>query len=595
MKTFIAICLLALIMGCSSGSDSKGQDVTIAPTAQAVGSITATLKWGAIAKTSAKSVAAAPAGISTVRIIVSGSGISPSVQKDFAAATGSGTIGDIPAGTGRTVIAQGLDVSGIVTYQGTATNITVISGQTTDAGTITMVAGTGGTAVLGSFHGNIVLGSSTASSIMANVYAPDQSGTVYILYGTAPGFYEKQTSSSPLIAGKPVEIALQGLSADTRYYYRLYFQPSDGNDSGPTEEYLFHTARPAGSTFTFSIQGDSHPERAGQQFNSDLYRRTLLTAAADQPDFYLTIGDDFSVDQLDPLTVTAAKVTERYAIQRPYLGIIGSSAPVFLVNGNHEQAARYLLNGTPNNVAVWAQNARNSYYSQPAPDNFYTGNSEVVPYIGLLRNHFAWTWGDALFVVIDPYWASATCVDDPFYGGAKRTNLWDVTHGDAQYQWLKTTLEQSKAKFKFVFAHHVMGTGRGGIELANLYEWGGQNNNRTWGFSANRPSWSAPIHQLMAANKVSIFFQGHDHIWAHQQIDGVTYQTLSEPADPFYTLYNNDAYLSGDKLPNTGYTRVTVSPSSVKVDYVRTYLPADEGQGKKSGSVAFSYSLPPSL
>ena len=40
------------------------------------------------------------------------------------------------------------------------------------------------------------------------------------------------------------------------------------------------------------------------------------------------------------------------------------------------------------------------------------------------------------------------------------------------------------------------------------------------------------------------------------------------------------------------HTRVTVAPIGVKVDYVRTYLPSDEGPGKISGSIAFSYSLP---
>jgi hypothetical protein len=137
-----------------------------------------------------------------------------------------------------------------------------------------------------------------------------------------------------------------------------------------------------------------------------------------------------------------------------------------------------------------------------------------------------------------------------------------------------------------------MGTGRGGIELAGLYEWGGYNSKGVWGLSANRPGWASPIHQLMAANKVSIFFQGHDHIWVRQVLDGVVYQTLPEPADPFYTLYNADAFLTGDKFPNSGYTRVTVSPASVRVDYVRTWLSADERPGQINGSVAFSYSLP---
>ena len=424
------------------------------------------------------------------------------------------------------------------------------------------------------------------------MFAPAQGGTIFMAYGTASGVYTRQTAATPLQATSPVELALGGLSADTQYFYRLAFQASGQGGGSVTKEASFHTARVAGSTFTFCVQGDSHPEREKTQFDAALYTRTLLTAAADRPDFYLCMGDDFSVDTLDPLTISAAKVTERYTIQRPYLGLIGKSAPVFLVNGNHEQAARYLLNGTANNVAVWAQNARNTHYSQPTTDGFYSANPEQIPFIGLLRNHFAWTWGDALFVVIDPYWSSAICVDDPFGGGAKRTNLWEITHGDAQYQWLKSTLEQSPARYKFVFAHHVLGTGRGGIELASQFEWGGLNANGSSGFAATRPSWSAPLHQLLVANRVTIFFQGHDHIWARQQLDGVTYQTLSEPADPNYSLFNADAYLSGDRLPNTGYTRVTVSPTGVKVDYVRTYLPADEGPGKTSGATAFSYTLP---
>ena len=86
--------------------------------------------------------------------------------------------------------------------------------------------------------------------------------------------------------------------------------------------------------------------------------------------------------------------------------------------------------------------------------------------------------------------------------------------------------------------------------MAGLYEWGGDDANGSWGFST---TWSLPIHQLMAANHVTIFFQRHDHIWVRPQMDGVTYQTLSEPADPNYSWFNSDAYLSGDKFPNTGY------------------------------------------
>ena len=154
------------------------------------------------------------------------------------------------------------------------------------------------------------------------------------------------------------------------------------------------------------------------------------------------------------------------------------------------------------------------------------------------------------------------------------------------------TLEQSTAKYKFVFAHHVLGSQRGGVEVARLYEWGGLGANGQNVFAAQRPTWAAPIHQLFVQNHVTAFFQGHDHIWVHQQLDGVTYQTISEPADPNYSLFNADAYLTGEKFPNSGYTRVTVAPTGVKVEYVRMYLSADETGGRTSGSVAYTYTIP---
>ncbi|MBI3712302.1 MAG: DUF4214 domain-containing protein [Burkholderiales bacterium] len=443
----------------------------------------------------------------------------------------------------------------------------------------------------GQFNGNVVLGAPTQNSVKANIYSPDQSGTVSISYGLQSGVYPQKTASASLIAGQPLEMNIDQLQADARYYYRVNFQSSSGVGSGPVAEANFHTARSAGSEFIFTIQGDSHPERPNE-FNASLYSRSLATAAADLTDFHICLGDDFSVDSLNPGTVTQSQVVERYRIQRPYLGTIGRGAPVFLVNGNHEQSAGYLLNGSADNVAVWAQNARNAYYSQPAPDGFYTGNAVSIPFIGLPRNYYAWTWGDALFVVIDPYLPSPVPLATIFGNTPINKDSWAVTHGDVQYQWLKTTLETSKAKYRFVFAHHVMGAGRGGVEVAHLAEWGGQSKTGVNEFAAKRPSWSSPIHQLMAANKVNVFFQGHDHIWVRQQLDGVTYQTLSEPANPTYGFSEWDsAYLSGDKFPNTGYTRVTVKPAGVKVDYVRSYLPADESATRVHGATAFSYTL----
>jgi hypothetical protein len=422
---------------------------------------------------------------------------------------------------------------------------------------------------------------------------PKEDSELFFEYGTSPGSYSCQTTGVNVKAGSPSNSSIQGLMPDSHYYYRTCYKVagSSGYQCGP--EHTFYTQRLPGSTFTFGIQADSHPERDKQMFNSALYDQTMSNVVKDQPDFYITLGDDFSIDPLiEKNQLSQATVDGIYLNQRKYLGGIGSDSPIFLVNGNHEEAAQYLLDGTPHNAAVYAGTSRMQFFPQPIPDEFYSGNTEAVEFVGLPGDYYAWTWGDALFVVIDPYWHSPVAVDNVIGKNvAKKRDLGEITLGDAQYQWFKKTLEQSNASYKFVFAHHVLGTGRGGIENAGLFEWGGGNQKGTWVFDTLRPGWELPIHQLMAKNGVTIFFQGHDHLFARQELDSVTYQEVPLPADPTYSMFNADAYRSGTKLPNSGYLQVTVSSCNITVDYVKSYLLGKETASEKNGMVAYSYML----
>jgi hypothetical protein len=433
----------------------------------------------------------------------------------------------------------------------------------------------------------IILGRPTKNSIAISIY-PSGSIEGFIEYGTAENPFSDRTVVRDFQQRKPTVVELAALTTDTRYVYRLNYRTGKDEEFIQGPEYRFQTQRLPGSTFSFQLQGDSHPERNPKQNLPAMYEQTLLAVADDHPDFYLTMGDDFSVDTLKKRTPLA--VENVYLKQLPYLGLVGHSSPLFLVNGNHEQAAKYLLDGTAENVAVWAQNSRNRYFPQPAPDEFYGGNPESVEHIGLLRNYYSWTWGDALFVVIDPYWHSDVAVDNRLDAKKKNSEHWKRTLGDLQYQWLRQTLEQSESKFKFVFAHHVNGTGRGGVKIAGLYEWGGRDKKGQRAFDTQRPGWGMPIHQLMAKNDVTIFFQGHDHVFATEELDGVIYQTLPEPADPNYALYFEEAF-SGTILPNSGRVRVTVSPGQVDVEYVLTVLPADEDTRGRDNSIAHRYSI----
>lgn len=491
---------------------------------------------------------------------------------------------------------------------------------------------------------SVVLGRPTAGSICMSVLAAKNT-TAVVEYGLKAGAFDKKLDAKALKAGIPVEIEISGLNPNSRYFYRVQVNGEKAGESRTAAEGTFHTQRPPGAAFTFALQGDSHPERVGKMFHPDLYLRTLSNVRADQPDFYVTMGDDFSIDRLiQRETLTRENVESVYASQRPFLGVVGSSAPLFLVNGNHEHGERARLDGTPDNASVLAANARLKFFPLPAPDPFYTGDNEKVEHIGLLRDYYAWTWGDALFVVIDPYWHSLIEVDpmaegkgggggkkkgegkgkqqggeapesedkdgeedaadhEHFYqsleqqaeekpkGGKGKRDMWGITLGEAQYQWLVKTLTESKARFKFVFSHHVLGTGRGGIENADKYEWGGKNTKGEDEWAARRPNWELPIHKLFVKAGVTIFFQGHDHTYAKQELDGVIYQSCPNPADDTFTAFNKDAYRSGTVLPNSGHLRITVSAESVKVDYVLAFLPAHETDGRKNQALGHSYTV----
>jgi hypothetical protein len=243
--------------------------------------------------------------------------------------------------------------------------------------------------------------------------------------------------------------------------------------------------------------------------------------------------------------------------------------------------------------AVWANTMRKKYFPNPMPDGFYTGNEVKHPTLGLLEDYYAWEWGDALFIVLDPFWFSSEMKGDN----------WSRTLGEDQYRWLKSTLEGSKAKFKFVFVHHLVGgatpEGRGGSEAAPFFEWGGKNQDGTDGFKTQRPGWAMPIHQLLVQNHVSIVFHGHDHIFAKQDLDGIVYQEVPQPGNP--DRGDGDAiprtsaeygYLNGKILDSPGYVRVTVSANEATIDFVRSRLPDGETADRKNRDVAFSYRIP---
>jgi hypothetical protein len=171
--------------------------------------------------------------------------------------------------------------------------------------------------------------------------------------------------------------------------------------------------------------------------------------------------------------------------------------------------------------------------------------------------------------------------------------------GTTQYQWFAKTLAGSRARFKFVFSHHLLGgngtDARGGAAFARFFEWGGRSLDGAWAFDRQRPGWPAPIHQLLVDNKVTAWFHGHDHLFAREQLDGVIYQEVPQPSLARYDMsdpgsgYGYQGTTGVDLFPSSGHLRVTVSATEVRVEYVRSVAPADETPARKNGSIVTSY------
>jgi len=470
---------------------------------------------------------------------------------------------------------------------------------------------------------NILLARPTDHSITANVI-PDYDVEFYAEYGDESGVYTHQTSTLTGSADEVTEFMMDGLEGNTRYFYHFVYRRVGIGDWNQGEEHSFLTQRSPNSSFVFTIVSDSHLGQYGGQDPDELelYALTLANVKADHPDFHIDLGDTYAMDP-SPLGsgMTPEEAMDAYYVERPFLGEITDSIPFFQILGNHENEEGWNFDDVfadpDQSLAIVGMAARKYYVPIPVPDDFYTGNEDPLeePIGGdtYHEDYYAWEWGDALFVVLDPFHYSLTWPNDygEGYGGEGQDgeesgDRWDWSLGIDQYLWLKETLENSNAKYKFVFSHHVTGGatvyGRGGISAAPYFEWGGLNDDDTWGWDEHRPAaegWDIPVHQLMVENGVDIFFHGHDHIYAREELDGILYIEVAKPDDAGYAWqpygygYNEDLYLDADViLPNSGYMRVSVTPQNATVEYVRSYLPGDGENGVVADTIVIGPPTP---
>ena len=357
---------------------------------------------------------------------------------------------------------------------------------------------------------------------------------VYIEYGYSKSTISGKTSTLNISKGSTQNISLSNLKANSLVYYKVkYAVGASQKYSSLTQRSVKTANAEVLSSTTFAIQADPHMD---DNSSADVYESTLNQIVAASPAFLMDLGDIFMVDKLP--NKSEENIRGRFELMKGYYQKLGS-IPLKICLGNHDGELGYSSFNT--------KKYRKEYFPEQ------TGELAYYSFTGL----------DQLHVVLDPF---TYTMKNPTPAG------WEWTLGKTQYDWLVETLKNSKERHKFIYIHHLLvgdPTSRGGVEIAMKNEWGGKNNEGTFGFETNRPGWGKPIHQLLLDYKVGFVFKGHDHLYVKQELDGIIYQTVPQPSHPGNKInVNQYGYTSGKGVGGSGFLKVSTSGNQAKVDFI---------------------------
>jgi hypothetical protein len=316
------------------------------------------------------------------------------------------------------------------------------------------------------------------------------------------------------------------------------------------------TTRPPGTSFTFAMITDTHieprdPVPEGTTVIGDNYgtmEQTMLDVMpqvrAVAPDFVINLGDllDYHEFGFNAPPPDSRWSRLGYLNYRRLLGDVGANAGHFSVIGNWDGESGC---NTPDEIAR-SMSQRLLYLPGPSPTNYPEGGSGNEDY-------YAFTWGDALFIILNVMTYTPTChLLDPDPGVPD-----DWTLGATQLAWLERTLAGAKAKWRFLFIHHTVG-GAAGDPADSAYGRGGG--------QAAHVGEQATVHALMLQYGAQIFFYAHDHVFTDMVVDGIHYALPGSAGAPWkfdesmtgYTQYWTDS----------GFARVAVSSETVQVDFM---------------------------
>ena len=362
-------------------------------------------------------------------------------------------------------------------------------------------------------------------------------------------------------ASRTADIAqwiFDGLAPGLRYDYEVLAPDVGGEKTIYAGSAV--TQRQPGETFTFALITDSHIGSDLSYTNQgDPHALEAVSAevGAASPDFMVHLGDmlDFHEYGFNDPPPEGSITRQAYLNYRTLLGDTLGRTSHFATIGNWEGE-----NGcySPEEIDR-SMEQRLLYLPGPQPTSYPEGGSPNEDY-------YAFTWGDALFVVLNVMGYTPTkhlLSIDPGLPD-------DWTLGPVQLAWLSSTLANAKSKWRFLLIHHPVG-GKAGDDSNSAYGRGGG--------QAAYVGEQATIHQLMLLYGAQIFFYGHDHVFTDMTVDGIHYSDAGNAG----AVWMFDKSITGytQSWLTYGWTKVTVSPATVNVQFI-----------DKAGDLLYEYALP---
>jgi hypothetical protein len=387
------------------------------------------------------------------------------------------------------------------------------------------------------FSLSVVMASGAPGAVRAAVRPVRSSG----------GWMDQGTSEYP--TNDVLEWTFHSLSPGTTYEYRVAVV--DGSREHELATGRATTQRPPGQPFTFSLLTDTHiPPRTYVPLGLDTEntQESVMLAVAqemagDNADFMVNLGDmlDFHMFGFNEPPPDASWTRFAYLNYRRLFAETLAITPHFNVIGNWDGE-----NGCNGETAIErSRSQRLLYMPGPRPDTYPEGGNANEDY-------YAFTWGDALFVVLNVQTYTAGCHYLSFTDSED-----DWTLGEPQLAWLQETLRNATSKWRFLLIHHAVG-GKAGDQANSAYGRGGG--------QAARVGEQAVVHDLMLQHGVQIFFYGHDHVFTDMVVDGVHYTLPGSAGAPWKFTTAETGYQN--YWPDSGRARVHVSPESVRVDFL---------------------------